>query len=412
MRGKSVEIQPIFAALKKHRIPAALIVLEIALACAVLCNAVFMIGQRVSELHLPNAVDQAGIIDVSVQGTDPALAHADIPRDLAMLRQIPGVTGATAINMVPLANSSSNSNMATTPEGAFEKGSPNVATYMFTRGGPEAMGLRLLKGRFFSDDEYADSKAGINAYVPGGHVVVLTQNLAQRLWPDGSALGKQIWIGPKNNYTVVGIAADVLRPNQNGGGLSQFYWSAFFPTPASPILGDYIVRTAPQDRQQVLHAAVAKIEAMSPSAVVKAKTFTDIRDEYFATTRSMVWMLVLVCVVMLAVTAFGIVGLTSFWVGQRRRQIGIRRAVGATRAHILRYFQTENFLLSSGGVAIGMILAFGINLYLMQHYQLTRMPWYYLPVSALALWVLGQLAVLGPALRAANVPPVVATRDG
>ncbi|HEX7326721.1 MAG TPA: FtsX-like permease family protein, partial [Rhodanobacteraceae bacterium] len=200
--------------------------------------------------------------------------------------------------------------------------------------------------------------------------------------------------------------------NQNGGGLSQFYWSAFFPTPPSPVLGDYVVRTSPRDRNRVLRAAVAQMEALSPNAVVKGKTFTEIRDAYFATTRSMVWMLVLVCAVMLAVTAFGIVGLTSFWVGQRRRQIGIRRALGATRHHILSYFQTENFLLSTVGVAIGMLLAFGINLYLMQHYQLQRMPWYYLPASAIALWILGQLAVLGPALRAANVPPVVATRGG
>jgi putative ABC transport system permease protein len=162
----------------------------------------------------------------------------------------------------------------------------------------------------------------------------------------------------------------------------------------------------------VIDAAKQKLAALSPNAVVRGISFTDIRDKFFATTRSMIWMLVLVCVVMLAVTAFGIVGLTSFWVGQRRRQIGIRRAVGATRAHIMQYFQTENFLLSSAGVAAGMMLAFGINLYLMQHYQLDRMPWYYLPVSAIALWLLGQLAVLGPALRAANVPPVVATRDG
>ncbi|MGH8115748.1 MAG: ABC transporter permease, partial [Rhodanobacteraceae bacterium] len=97
---------------------------------------------------------------------------------------------------------------------------------------------------------------------------------------------------------------------------------------------------------------------------------------------------------------------------QRRRQIGIRRAVGATRAHLLHYFQTENFLLSTAGVVIGVILAYGANLYLMTHYQLDRMPWYYLPASAVALWILGQLAVLGPALRAANVPPVVATREG
>ncbi|HEX5487616.1 MAG TPA: FtsX-like permease family protein [Rhodanobacteraceae bacterium] len=405
-----MNFQPILAALRKHKIPALLIVLEIALACAVLCNAVFMIGQRVSELHMPNAIDEQGISDISVQGTDPELAHADIPRDLAMLRRIPGVTAATAIDMVPLGRSSSNSNMSTTPEGAYEKDSPNAAIYMFTQGGPEALGLRLLKGRFFNDDEYANGKPGGNLYVPGGHAVILTQSLADRLWPDGDALGKRVWIGPNNTYTVVGIVANVLRPNQNGGGLSQFYWSAFFPISPSAVVSDYVVRSAPQDRARVVHEATAKLQAMSPNAVFEGKTFTEIRDDFFATTRSMVWMLVLVCVVMLAVTAFGIVGLTSFWVGQRRRQIGIRRAVGATRAHIMQYFQTENFILSTAGVAVGMLLAFGINLYLMQHYQLDRLPWYYLPASAIALWLLGQLAVLGPALRAANVPPVVATR--
>ena len=116
--------------------------------------------------------------------------------------------------------------------------------------------------------------------------------------------------------------------------------------------------------------------------------------------------------VLLAVTAFGIVGLTSFWVEQRRRQIGIRRAVGATRGQILAYFRLENFLLTTAGVLIGMALALGVNLFLMKHYEMRLMPWYYLPAGAVTLWVLGQLAVWGPALRAAAVPPMVATRSG
>jgi putative ABC transport system permease protein len=58
-----------------------------------------------------------------------------------------------------------------------------------------------------------------------------------------------------------------------------------------------------------------------------------------------------------------------------------------------------------------MIMAYGLNLLLMTHYELPRLPLYYLPIGALALWLLGQLAVLGPALRAAAVPPVVATRS-
>jgi putative ABC transport system permease protein len=117
-----------------------------------------------------------------------------------------------------------------------------------------------------------------------------------------------------------------------------------------------------------------------------------------------------VIVALLLVTGLGIVGLASFWVAQRRRTIGVRRALGATRADILHYFQTENLLLATIGIVLGMLLAYGINLLLMRHYELPRMPWMYFPVGAIALWLIGQIAVLGPALRASHVPPVVATR--
>ncbi len=407
-----MEIQPILAALRKHRIPATLIVLEIALACAVLCNAVFMIGHRIGEMRIPNAIDQNGIVDVDVNGIDLKHANADIPRNLAALREIPGVSAAAAINMVPL----SGGNMtvapaATTLAQVGQKGSPTVGPYAFTRDGPVALGLRLLRGRWFNADEYADGVLGSNN-LPKGHSVAITERLARRMWPGQDALGKQLFLGSKQ-YTVIGIVANVLLPVRvNGPG--NFGNAAFFPVSSSAGgigLNNYILRTAPQNRERVLHHAVAKLKALSPDAVVKGQTFTEIRDKYFATTRSMVWMLVQVCIVMLVATAFSIVGLTSFWVGQRRRQIGIRRALGATRAQIAQYFQTENFLLSTAGVVVGMILAYGANLYLMAHYQLDRMPWYYLPASAVVLWILGQLAVLGPALRAAAVPPVVATRS-
>ncbi len=86
-------------------------------------------------------------------------------------------------------------------------------------------------------------------------------------------------------------------------------------------------------------------------------------------------------------------GLASFW--QRTRQIGIRRAL-ARRVDILAYFQTENFLITSAGITLGMLLAYAFNLVLMKAYELSRMPWYFLPAGALLLWILGQLAVLVP----------------
>lgn len=115
---------------------------------------------------------------------------------------------------------------------------------------------------------------------------------------------------------------------------------------------------------------------------------------------------------LLFVTALGIGGLANFWVGQRTRQIGIRRAVGATRRDILRHFQAENFLIVGAGVVLGMLLAYGLNQLLMRQYELDRLPLFYLPIGAALLWALGQLAVLGPALRATRVPPAIATRGG
>ncbi|HLI19114.1 MAG TPA: FtsX-like permease family protein [Rhodanobacteraceae bacterium] len=402
-----MEIQPILSALRKHKIPATLVVLEIALACAVLCNAIFMIGQRVGELRMPNAIDQNGLVDISVNGTDPRFVNADIPRDLAALQHIAGAIDAAAITSVPFGKSFGTDSVSAK---ANDPDASGASRYMFTRTGPRTLGLRLLEGRFFNEDEYADSKLGDNISVPSGHVVIVTQSLAKRLWPGQNALGREMWMGD-HDYTVIGVVANVARPGGDVIGHDYAYYATFFPLSPDPALTDYLVRTTPGDRTRVLHAAIAKLHALSPQAVIAGQTLTEIRDSAFANIRSTVWMLVQVCLVMLAVTAFSIVGLSSFWVGQRRKQIGIRRALGGTRAQIAQYFQTENFLLSTAGVAVGMILAYGANLYLLAHYQLDHMPWYYLPASAAVLWILGQLAVLGPALRAAAVPPVVATRS-
>ena len=145
--------------------------------------------------------------------------------------------------------------------------------------------------------------------------------------------------------------------------------------------------------------------------IVEKQTMEEMRSEFFRGDRSMAWMLVAVCIALLIVTALGIVGLASFWVQQRTRQIGVRRALGATKGQILRYFQTENFLLATLGIFLGMVLAYGINQLLMGKYELPRLPLMYLPVGALVLWLLGQISVFGPARKAAAVPPAVATRS-
>lgn len=147
------------------------------------------------------------------------------------------------------------------------------------------------------------------------------------------------------------------------------------------------------------------------STAKAAQTVGGLRHEFFKRDRTMAAILVGVILALLLGTALGIVGLASFWVSQRRKQISIRRAIGATRGDILRYFQIENFLIVSLGAAIGILSAYGLNGALMRIYELSRLPVDYLLFGAIAQWLLGQLAVSGPALSAARVPPVVATRS-
>jgi putative ABC transport system permease protein len=148
-----------------------------------------------------------------------------------------------------------------------------------------------------------------------------------------------------------------------------------------------------------------------PEIDVRVDDYESLRRDAFKPRRAAAWLLATVCVVVTFITLVGIASLTGYWVAQRTRQIGIRRALGATRGQILRYFQVENLALTTIAVLIGMPLAYAINQWLMQHYELARLPWYCLPIGVLALWLLGQVAVYGPARRAAAVPPAVATRS-
>jgi putative ABC transport system permease protein len=104
------------------------------------------------------------------------------------------------------------------------------------------------------------------------------------------------------------------------------------------------------------------------------------------------------------------VGLDAFNVATRTKQLGTRRALGARKSHILRYFLVENWLITTGGVILGCILALAAGVQLSRMSQMPRLPLYYLVGGVLLLWIVGVLAVLVPALRAASISPAVATR--
>ena len=409
-----MDVLPILSTLRRHKFTAWLLILEIALTCAIVCNAVFLIGQRLQRMDIPSGIAEHQLAQIKlgyIGNTPDATAQTQV--DVAALRRIPGVKQVALARYLPFSLDGSSSKSIKLDPRQQEK-TLDAGQYLGQNLLP-TLGVRLVAGRDFEPDEFVDFDTAVAALNRGDlkgmpQVMIITRAIAGRLWPGHEALGKTLYVRNGIPFRVIGVVAVLARQNNLQQGAQ---YSTYWPLRMTSADGaSYIIRSAPQDRMAVLKAAVAKLKQLNPDRVVlEARTYDATRREFFANDRAMAGILASVIAALLIVTALGIVGLASFWVSQRRRMIGVRRALGATRGNILRYFQTENFLLTTIGIALGMMLAYGINLFLMLHYELPRLPAIYLPVGAIALWLIGQLAVLGPALRAASVPPMVATRS-
>ena len=410
-----MDIRPILSTLMRHKTAAALIVVEIALTCAIICNALFMISDRLSQVREVSGIAEEELVRVQISGIGSDTDQVARTRtDLASLRAIPGVKDATVLNQVPFVNSSWNSGVRLQQE--QQQSTLNATTYMAEDQFIETLGLTLVAGRDFYADEYREASDLLERTTKDGNIpaTIITRSLADKLFPGEDAIGKAFYSWGDAPIRVVGVVEHLVRPGGMGGPAEREYAMVFPLRPHYNLGGNYVIRTDPDRRTEVLAAAKAVLQANGADRIIQeenSKTFEQLRREYYQAPRAMAWLLGIVCVALLLVTALGIIGLASFWVQQRTKQIGVRRALGATRGQILRYFQTENFLLASIGIALGMLLAFAINQLLMGRYEMARLPLYYLPAGAVLLWTLGQLAVYAPARRAASVPPAVATRS-
>ncbi len=406
-----MEILPILNMLLRHKIAALLVVLEIALSCAIICNAVFIISNRIAELRIESGIADNELVYLSTSSLLPDVNHDALRRqDIRALSSLPGVKTVSSVNQIPYGGNVWGSDIRL--DAGQIRPTATASLYMDDGQLLQTFGLRVMEGRAFTPDEYLENSTfdpnRVGQTVPA---IMLSRSLADSLFPGQSALGRSLYVWGEQQppSTVVGVTSDLMAPGEAGSFANRFD-SMIFPIRVSN--GGYALRTTPEQRESVLQAAIAALNHEDPNRIIEEKgTLEQMRTDFHRRDRSVIWLLLAVCSALLAVTAFGIIGLSSFWVQQRTRQIGIRRALGATRRHILRYFQMENFLLSSIGIALGLFLAYGLNMLLMSHYELPRLPLAYLPVAAAVLWLLGQAAVLGPARRAASIPPAVATRS-
>jgi putative ABC transport system permease protein len=415
-------LHPMFAALRKHKAGVVLIALQIALTLAIVCNALFIIGQRVQNINRPTGLVEDNLFMVSQQwvgapNPDQAAGaeqlDAMMKEDLAALRNMPDVSSVTPTNSLPLYTSSRAGSAGIRPgDGSYDGASQGTArvSYFFTDDQALAtLGVKVIAGRFFTPDEVQHYSVGEDRTAS---VIVITRGLAEKLLPDKGAVGQVLYL---NGASVPSTVIGVVDRLQGAVWAKTFAWNAVvIPARLNSGYSRYVVRTKPGRLDAVMKAVPSVLFGVNPMRVLddeeSVKSFAQIRSHAYQSDLGMAILMGVVCIILIGVTAAGIVGLTSFWVGQRRKQIGVRRALGARKIDILHYFQLENLTIASGGAAIGILMALMLNFWLMRNFGMDRIPVPWVLVGVAAVLLLGQFAVFVPARRASNVPPVAATR--
>jgi len=398
-----LEIGPILSALSRNRVAAVLVVLQIAITLAVVANAAFIIDQRLEKMARPTGIDSDNVFFVQSYGFARDYDLLSVTReDLDQIRALPGVVAASVLNSIPLSGSGSQN----TYQAIASEDAPAISGNYFEvdEQGVDALGVQLVAGRTFRADEVQTEQGLTSRFVPS---VIVTRDFAREVFGDENAVGREIYDGLGQAATVVGVIENMQGAWVNASRLTSVVLHPRLPMP--PLMR-YVVRTEPGARD----ALIAEVERLLSRNRDRVITWVRPHDwflerSYKPDLRMIVFLGVLI-VWMLLLTGLGVVGLASFLVRIRTRQIGTRRAVGATRGDILRYFLVENWLLTTVGAVLGVLLAFGFGQWLSQQYALPRLAPHFVLFGVLALWILGQLAVLVPARRAAAISPAIATR--
>jgi putative ABC transport system permease protein len=409
-----MEIRPILSALMRNKTGPVLVALQVALSLAILANALFIVNERNAAAVRPSGIADEhstfylNIRNLNSDGPERRLANAK--RQADMLRAVSGVAAVADVSQMPMARSGSNNSFALDRKQDRETG----VTSVFVSGDSlvKTFGLKLVDGRDFLPQETLDLNEKESNDLP--KVVIITRIQAEKLWPGTSAIGKTFFFGTGEGATpiqVVGVVERLQTTQAQVGDDGEY--STIVP---ARLYGDattlFAVRTEPGQRDRVMKEAETALRSASATPlIIKAKTVDEDRKDRYRADVAMSWMLVTVSVLLLLITCSGIVGMASLWVTQRRKQIGVRRALGARRLDILRYFLTENFMITSCGVFGGVLLGVALNHLLVSSLEMARLPVVYLAGGSIVFWTLGVMAVYGPAWRAASISPALATRS-
>ncbi|GLQ99481.1 ABC transporter permease [Dyella mobilis] len=408
-----MSVRILFSTLRRRSFMPTLVMLQVALACAILSNVSFLAWQQMEPMLAPSGVDTENLILVDgLDAPNRSWTKAEVQAGTEALREVPGVRAVSAAMGLPMVVSVLSVRAYSGPTGVKVGANAYEGDDLL-----DTLGLQLVSGRNFLSSEYRDIGSDQGKGVP--EPVIITQSLARQMFGDSVPLGQLLHSpgdGTDPGSVVVGVVRHLLRNQVGMATNGRADDTVLLPDRvADSWLLSYAVRVDPQMRAAALRGVRKAVKKqfgplLPTGSTPKSEFYATRRAEVFKSRRAALVLFAGVALTVMAVTVIGIMGLTGFWVQKRTPQIGIRRALGARRSDILRYFLAENTLIVGTGVALGMALAYFGNSWLMRYYELPHLPWAWLPLGAAAMVLVGQLAALGPALRAAAVPPIVATR--
>jgi putative ABC transport system permease protein len=403
-----MEIGPIWRALMRNKTSYVLIALQIAVTMAIMVNAINIIQERSTQMARPTGVDEDNIFYLSSVVFDPeADFEAHIAADLDAIRTFPGVHNAILSNSVPLHGGGWSEGLRLEPDPTLD--TTGTAIFFADEHGIDTFGLNLIAGRNFEVGEvtWFDFDTG-----EWPATAIVTAALAEELFPElalNDVLGKTVYIHDDEPVQIIGITERMQAAWPSWSGVER---SMLVPTMRGSSGARYVIRAEPGYRDEVMPQIEEMLASSGADRIIRnMRTMEQARARSYLEDSSMVTILLFVVSVLTAITGLGIAGIASFSVARRTKQIGTRRALGATRPAILRYFMLENFLISTVGVIGGAIIAVAINMWMVEAFGLQRIGWYLIPAAMLTLWLVGQLAVYGPARRATMVSPALATRS-
>jgi putative ABC transport system permease protein len=392
---------------------------QVAIAFVLLVGAGLMLASFRAVLRLDPGFDPAGVVTaaVSLPGAvykeDPSLVTF-VNRMLSDVRALPGVQAAGVTDQLPFGGNHNDSVIVA--EGYVMKPGESVVSPLNTSASDgyfEAMHIPLVRGRYFDARDTADSPK----------TIIVDEQLAKKFWPGQDPLGHRMYlptsaqdllaVGPKTQFlTVVGVVADVQMADPGSTDFRQV-GAYYLPFSQSPSHGMSLVVRTGGDSDTLVREVRQKIKAIDPSLpVYSVKTMSQWMDEGLVGRRVPMLIATTFGAVALFLAAVGIYGVLAYGVAQRRREIGIRMALGSTTREVFGLVLADGVRIIGSGLALGAVGGyFAGRAMTSQLYAVRPTDPYVFGLVVVVLSLVALVATVLPARRAARVNPVRALNE-